>query len=64
MLDSRTILQSVRKISISRVLWYQKSFKGNILILTGGTDIILMLFWDIRACKFLESNMNNMNEFS
>ena len=35
------------------------SFKGNIL--TVGTGIGLMLFWDIRACKFLESNMNYMN---
>jgi len=60
LLDSRT-LQSVRKIP-SR---YQGcgirsvSFKGNIL--TVGTGIGLMLFWDVRACKFLESNMNYMN---
>jgi len=60
LLDSRT-LQSVRKIP-SR---YQGcgirsvSFKGNIL--TVGTGIGLMLFWDIRACKFLESNMSIMN---
>ena len=57
LLDSRT-LQSVRKIP-SR---YQGcgirsvSFKGNII--TVGTGIGLMLFWDLRACKFLESNLN------
>ena len=33
------------------------SFKGNIL--TIGTGVGLMLFWDLRACKFLESTMNS-----
>ena len=33
------------------------SFKGNIL--TIGTGIGLMLFWDLRASKFLESTMNS-----
>ena len=32
------------------------SFKGNIL--TIGTGIGLLLFWDLRAGKFLESTMN------
>ena len=48
------------------------SFKGNILTIgTGGAPhlgtastcvppgIGLMLFWDLRACKFLESTMNS-----
>ena len=33
------------------------SFKGNIL--TIGTGIGIMLFWDLRAQKFLESTMNS-----
>ena len=33
------------------------TFKGNIL--TIGTGIGLMLFWDLRASKFLESTMNS-----
>ena len=33
------------------------SFKGNIL--TIGTGIGVMLFWDLRAGKFLESTMNS-----
>jgi len=61
LLDSRT-LQSVSEIR-PRDRWLgsnfvSMSFKGNIL--TVGTGAGLMLFWDVRACKFLESNMNNM----
>ena len=33
------------------------TFKGNIL--TIGTGIGLLLFWDLRAGKFLESTMNS-----
>jgi hypothetical protein len=57
-LDART-LQAIKKIpsrnngcGIRSV-----SFKGNIL--TIGTGIGLVLFWDIRAAKFLESTMNS-----
>jgi len=58
LLDSRT-LQPVRKISSrnSGCGIRSVSFKGNIL--TIGTGIGLMLFWDLRACKFLESTMNS-----
>lgn len=58
LLDSRT-LQSVRKIPSrnSGCGIRSVSFKGNIL--TIGTGIGLMLFWDLRACKFLESTMNS-----
>ena len=58
LLDART-LQAIKKIpsrnngcGIRSV-----SFKGNIL--TIGTGIGLMLFWDLRAGKFLESTMNS-----
>ena len=58
LLDART-LQAIKKIpsrnngcGIRSV-----SFKGNIL--TIGTGIGLILFWDIRAAKFLESTMNS-----
>ncbi|XP_023320143.1 DDB1- and CUL4-associated factor 12 isoform X2 [Eurytemora carolleeae] len=58
LLDSRT-LQSVRKISSrsSGCGIRSVSFKGNILTLGTGTG--LLLFWDLRACKFLESTMNS-----
>jgi len=58
LLDSRT-LQSVRKIPSrnSGCGIRSVSFKGNIL--TIGTGIGLMLFWDLRASKFLESTMNS-----
>jgi len=58
LLDSRT-LQPVRKIPSrnSGCGIRSVSFKGNIL--TIGTGIGLMLFWDLRACKFLESTMNS-----
>jgi len=58
LLDSRT-LQSVRKIpSRNQGCGIRSvSFKGNIL--TIGTGIGLMLFWDLRAAKFLESTMNS-----
>lgn len=58
LLDSRT-LQSVRKIPSrnSGCGIRSVSFKGNIL--TIGTGIGLMMFWDLRACKFLESTMNS-----
>ena len=57
LLDSRT-LQPVRKIPSrnSGCGIRSVSFKGNIL--TIGTGIGLMLFWDLRASKFLESTMN------
>ncbi len=58
LLDART-LQAIKKIpsrnngcGIRSV-----SFKGNIL--TIGTGIGVMLFWDLRAGKFLESTMNS-----
>jgi len=58
LLDSRS-LQSVRKIhsrnkdcSIRSV-----SFKGNILTIGTGTGLIM--FWDLRASKFLESTINS-----
>jgi len=58
LLDART-LQKIRNIpsrnngcGIRSV-----SFKGNIL--TIGTGIGIMLFWDLRAGKFLESTMNS-----
>lgn len=58
LLDART-LQVIKKIpsrnngcGIRSV-----SFKGNIL--TIGTGIGLLLFWDLRAGKFLESTMNS-----
>ena len=58
LLDSRT-LQAIKKISsrnngcgIRSV-----SFKGNIL--TIGTGIGVLFFWDLRAGKFLESTMNS-----
>ena len=58
LLDSRT-LQPVRKIPSrnSGCGIRSVSFKGNIL--TIGTGIGLMLFWDLRASKFLESTMNS-----
>ena len=58
LLDSRT-LQSVRKIPSRNAGCGIRSvsFKGNIL--TIGTGVGLMLFWDLRACKFLESTMNS-----
>lgn len=58
LLDSRT-LQAVRKIPSrnSGCGIRSVSFKGNIL--TIGTGVGLMLFWDLRACKFLESTMNS-----
>lgn len=58
LLDSRT-LQPVRKIPSrnSGCGIRSVSFKGNIL--TIGTGIGLMLFWDLRAGKFLESTMNS-----
>lgn len=58
LLDART-LQAIKKIpsrnngcGIRSV-----SFKGNIL--TIGTGIGILLFWDLRAGKFLESTMNS-----
>jgi len=58
LLDSRT-LQSVRKISSRNAGCGIRSvsFKGNILTMGTGTGLIL--FWDLRACKFLESTMNS-----
>ena len=58
LLDSRT-LQSVRKISSrhSGCGIRSVSFKGNILTLGTGTG--LLLFWDLRASKWLESTMNS-----
>ncbi|CAB4062735.1 DCAF12 [Lepeophtheirus salmonis] len=58
LLDART-LQAIRKIS-SRHNGYgirSVSFKGNIL--TIGTGLGMILFWDLRAGKFLESTMNS-----
>ena len=54
LLDSRT-LHSVRSIA-SQKLGYgvrSVSFKGNLL--TIGTGLGQILFWDLRACDFLES---------
>ncbi len=58
LLDART-LQAIKKIpsrnngcGIRSV-----SFKGNIL--TIGTGVGMLLFWDLRASKFLESTMNS-----
>lgn len=58
LLDSRT-LQSVRKIPSRNAGCGIRSvsFRGNIL--TIGTGMGLLLFWDLRACKFLESTMNS-----
>jgi len=57
LLDSRT-LQSVRKIPSRNTGCGIRSvsFKGNILTIGTGTGLIL--FWDLRACKFLESTIN------
>ena len=56
LLDSRT-LQSVRSIKSQKLGYGVRSvtFKGNIL--TIGTGLGQILFWDIRACDFLESSM-------
>lgn len=58
LLDART-LQAVRKIQSrnSGCGIRSVSFRGNIL--TIGTGIGIMLFWDMRAGKFLESTMNS-----
>jgi len=58
LLDSRT-LQSVRKIPSrhSGCGIRSVSFKGNILTIGTGTG--LLLFWDLRANKCLESTMNS-----
>ena len=53
------LLQAVKKIPSrnSGCGIRSVSFKGNIL--TIGTGIGIMLFWDLRAQKFLESTMNS-----
>eukprot|EP00096_Caligus_rogercresseyi_P007173 TRINITY_DN2484_c0_g1_i2.p1 TRINITY_DN2484_c0_g1~~TRINITY_DN2484_c0_g1_i2.p1 ORF type:complete len:480 (-),score=93.05 TRINITY_DN2484_c0_g1_i2:479-1918(-) len=63
LIDART-LQAIRKIS-SRHNGYgirSVSFKGNIL--TIGTGLGMILFWDLRAGKFLESTMNSNRSVS
>ena len=56
---SRNLSQAVKKIPSrnSGCGIRSVSFKGNIL--TIGTGIGIMLFWDLRAQKFLESTMNS-----
>lgn len=58
LLDARTF-QAIKKIpSRNNSCGIRSvSFKGNIL--TIGTAIGLLLFWDLRAAKFLESTMNS-----
>jgi len=58
LLDART-LQAVKKISSRQNCngIRSVSFRGNIL--TIGTAVGTLLFWDLRAGKFLESTMNS-----
>jgi len=58
LLDART-LQAVKKITTRQNCCGIRSvsFRGNIL--TIGTAIGTLLFWDLRAGKFLESTMNS-----
>lgn len=58
LLDSRS-LQSVRKIPSRNAGCGIRSvsFKGNILTIGTGTGLIM--FWDLRASKFLESTINS-----
>ena len=54
LLDSRT-LQSVRSIKSQKMGYGVRSVTFNGNILTIGTGLGQILFWDIRACDFLES---------
>ena len=56
LLDSRT-LQSVRSIKSQKMGYGVRSVTFNGNILTIGTGLGQILFWDIRACDFLESAM-------
>ena len=56
LLDSRT-LQSVRSIKSQKLGYGVRSVTFNGNILTIGTGLGQILFWDLRACDFLESAM-------